>query len=116
MKDEKVRDKFGTVQMNETVIEAIAGLAATEIDGVKCLAGGIVHDAITRSDCKNLNRAVRVSLQNGQIAVKLALVLDGSVSVPDVARALQEKVKNSVEIMTGNEVTSVDLVVTGVEE
>ena len=115
MKDETIKDKFGMVQMSETVIEAIAGLAATEINGVKSLAGGIVHNEITRSDGKNLNRAVRVALQDGKIAIKLALILDGTVSVPEVARTLQEKVKNSVEIMTGNEVTSVDLVVTGVE-
>ena len=115
MKDETVKEKFGTVQMNENVIATIAGLAATEIRGVKCLSGGISHNEITHSDCKNLTRAVRVSLQDGKISVKLAVVLDGTVGVPEVARSMQEKVKNSVEIMTGNEVTSVDLVVTGVE-
>lgn len=115
MKDETVRNKFGAVQMNENVIAVIAGLAATEVKGVKCLAGGIDHDRITHEDGRNLTRALRVALQDGKIALKVAVVLDGTVGVPDMARSLQDKVKNSVEIMTGNEVTSVDVMVTGVE-
>ncbi len=111
---EAIQNKFGRVQIAESVIQSIAGLAATEVKGVKSLAGGLNHGSITHADSRTLSRCVRVTIQEGKIGLKLAVILDGTVGVPEVARALQEKVKSSVEVMTGNEVTGVDVVVTGV--
>ena len=113
MKDESVKNKFGKVQIKESVIASIAGLSATDVKGVRSLAGGIEHDMITHEDGKSLARAIRVSIQDGKISLKIAIVLDGTRAVPEVARALQEKVKSYLEMMTGNEVTSIDVIVAG---
>ena len=112
--DKKVNDKLGEVRIADEVIAAIAGLAATEAKGVASLAGGIVHDQITYSKSRSLSRCVRVSVDDNEVAVKLALILDGSVPVPEVSEDAGDRVRNAVESMTGLTVSDIKITIAGV--
>ena len=114
MKEETVQSKFGHVKISDNVIAAIAGLSATDVKGVASLAGGIKHEMITHSDGNQLANCIRVNIENGKIGVRIAVVLDGTIGIPEVAEAIRKKVKGYVETMTGNEVSSLDIVVSGV--
>lgn len=112
--DKKMNEKLGDVRIADEVIAAIAGLAATEAKGVTSLAGGILHDQITYSGSRSLSRCVRVSVDDNEVEVKLALVLDGSVPVPEVSEDAGERVKNAIESMTGMVVTDIKITIAGV--
>ena len=106
--------KIGELKIADDVISTIAGLAATDVDGVACLAGGITHDMITSSNVKNVHKAVRISIDGGCVSVKLALILTGNRSIPEVTADVKGNVENAIESMTGLKVTDVNITIAGV--
>ncbi len=112
--EESVKNKLGEIRIADDVILAIAGLAATEAKGVSTLAGGITNERITTSDVKNLGKAVRINVADNTVDVRIAVVLDGTVTIPECSSEIQERVKNAIESMTGMEVTEVQVIIAGV--
>ena len=112
--EESVKSKIGEIRIADEVICAIAGLAATDVKGVSTLAGGITNDRITTSGVKNLGKAVRINVADNIVDVRIAVVLDGSVSIPECSTEIRDKVKSAIESMTGMEVTEVQVIIAGV--
>ena len=106
---------MGEVKIADEVVAIIAGLAATEVEGVDCMAGKITNEIISRLGMKNLSKRVRVDVLEGVVTVSLALVLKYNYSIVDVTAKVQEKVKSAIENMTGLEVADVNIRVAGVE-
>ena len=102
-------DKLGEVKIADEVIAIIAGLAATEIEGVSSMAGNITNELVSRLGMKNLSRGIRVEVEEGIVNVKVALNIAYGYSIPDVSSKVQERVKNAVENMTGLEVSGVNV-------
>ena len=107
--------KIGEVQIADEVVAIIAGLAATEVEGVASMAGNITNELISRLGMKNLSKGVKVDVLEGVVTVSLSLNLKYNYSIMDVSAKVQEKVKNAVENMTGLEVADVNIKVAGVE-
>lgn len=107
--------KIGEVQIADEVVAIIAGLAATEVEGVASMAGNITNELISRLGMKNLSKGVKVDVLEGVVTVSLALNLKYNYSIMDVSAKVQDKVKNAVENMTGLEVADVNIRVAGVE-
>lgn len=102
------------VQITEEVIAIIAGLAATEVEGVHSMAGGITNEIVARLGKKNLAAGVKVLVNDNIVTVDLSLVIERGVFVPDVSKEVQEKVKTSIENMTGLKVKAVNIQITNV--
>ena len=109
------KDKIGEVQIADEVVAIIAGLAATEVEGVDSMAGNITNDLIARLGMKNLSRGVKVDVLEGIVTVSLALVLKYGYNIMDVSAKIQEKVKAAVENMTGLTVADVNIRIPGVD-
>ena len=108
-------DGLGEVQIAEEVITIIAGLAATEVEGVCSMGGNITKELVSRLGMKNLSKGVKVDVLEGVVTVSLALNMKYNYSIMDVSAKVQEKVKSAVENMTGLEVADVNVKVAGVE-
>ena len=108
-------DTIGEVRIADEVVAIIAGLAATEVDGVDSMAGNITNEVIGKLGIKNLSKGVKVDVLEGVVTVSLALNLKYDYSIMEVTKKVQEKVKNAVENMTGLEVADVNIKVAGVE-
>lgn len=102
-------DALGEVQVADEVITIIAGLAATEVEGVSSMAGNITKDLVSRLGIKNLAKGVRISIDEGKVTVNLALNIAYGYTIPEVSGKVQEKVKAAVENMTGLQVAAVDI-------
>lgn len=106
---------MGEVKIADEVVAIIAGLAATEVEGVDCLYGRLTNEIISRQGIKNLSKGVRVEVLEGVVTVSLALVLKYNYSIVNVTSKVQEKVKTAIENMTGLEVADVNIRVAGME-
>lgn len=106
---------IGKVQIADEVVAIIAGLAATEVEGVASMAGNITNELVGKLGMKNLSKGVKVDVLEGVVTVSLALNLKYNYSIMDVSAKVQERVKNAVENMTGLEVADVNIRVAGVE-
>ncbi|MBQ4361744.1 MAG: Asp23/Gls24 family envelope stress response protein [Lachnospiraceae bacterium] len=110
-----VESSIGKVGITEEVLAVMAGIAAMEIEGVASVNRTATRQLIAKLGMKSLADGVRVSENNGAVSVRINLNLDYGVSVGDVSGKVQEKVKASIENMTGLAVETVDVSIAGVE-
>ena len=106
---------IGTVQIADEVVAIIAGLAATEIEGVKSMAGNITNELVSKLGMKNLSKGVKVNFSDEKVSVDLALNIRYGYEIPVVSKKVQEKVKSAIETMTGLEVSVVNIKIAGVD-
>jgi uncharacterized alkaline shock family protein YloU len=108
-------DQLGDVRIADEVVAVIAGLAATEVEGVASMAGNITKDLVYKLGSKNLSRGVRVEVKSGVVIVSLALNIAYGYSIPKISQKAQEKVKSAIENMTGLEVKEVHVKIVAVD-
>ena len=106
---------IGKVQIADEVVAIIAGLAATEVEGVASMAGNITNELVGKLGMKNLSKGVKVDVLDGIVTVTLALNMSYGYSIKDITAKVQEKVKAAIENMTGLEVADVNIRIAGVD-
>lgn len=109
--------EHGSVSFATDVISTIAGLAATEVEGVASMGGGStgLADILTRrgQSTKNLTKGVKVEVAEGSVTVTITIVVEFGSPIPEVAAGIQENVKKAIETMSGLTVKSIDVHVQG---
>ena len=106
--------ELGAIRIADEVVSIIAGLAATEVEGVASMSGGIVGGIAEALGRKNFSKGVKVDVGEHEAAVDLYLIVGYGSRIPDVAWKVQENVKKAIESMTGLAVVNVDVHVQGV--
>ena len=112
--DEKV-EIATNLNISEDVIGIIAGLAASEVEGIAGMTLGFV-DGINQilGSTKKYSKGVKIELDGKKVTVDIFVNVKYGVRIPDVAWAAQTAVKNAVETMTGLEVVAVNINVQGI--
>ena len=100
---------IGVVQIADDVVSMIASLAAAEVEGVSSMTGKVTNELMGRVGMKKLTRGVRVNLLDNLVTINLCVVLEYGYSIPQTCKKVQEKVKSSVENMTGLTVEDVNI-------
>lgn len=108
--EKKIYEIKDGVNISADVVAIIAGLSATETDGVNSLAGGIKYDEVSKAGPTKLSRAIRI-IENGgdSLSVRIHLKVDYGYEIPTVSVNVQQKVKAAIENMTGMKVHEVDI-------
>ena len=106
---------MGEVQIADEVVAIIAGLAATEVEGVASMAGNITNELVGKLGMKNLSRGVKVAVQENEVTVELSLNMSYGYSIPKTSAKVQEKVKSAIESMTGLSGVEVNIHIAGVD-
>ena len=97
----------GKIVYNNGILDNIVILAVSEIDGAEVF---LPHEG----DSKSAKKSVKVKQEKDGIYVSVDVVINASLSVPDMAFKIQENIKHNVEAMTGYHITNVDITVQGV--
>ena len=105
----------GTVKIADDVVAVIAGLAATEVEGVVSMAGNISHELMSKMGVKKLSKGVKVEVIGKNVKTDIAIIIEYGYHIPAVSQKVQEKVKVTIENMTGLNVTDVNVRIAGVE-
>ena len=92
-------ESIGTVQIADDVVAMIASLAATEVDGVSAMAGNVTNELMSKVGVKSLTKGVKVEY---------------GYNIPATCQAVQQKVKNAIENMTGLTCSDVNIRIAGV--
>ncbi len=106
--------QYGQIKIADEVVGIIAGLAATEVEGVAGMSGGLAGGIVEMLGRKNLAKGVKVEVGERETAVDLYIIVEYGVKIPDIAWKIQESVKNAVETMTGLNVVEVNINIQGV--
>ena len=108
------KDTIGEVQIADEVVAIIAGLAATEVEGVDSMAGNITNGLVSKLGMKNLSKGVKVEVTEEHVSVDLSLNIKYGYSIPSVSEKVQDKVKSAIENMTGLNVLDANIRIAGV--
>ena len=109
------KDKIGEVQIADEVVAIIAGLAATEVEGVDSMAGNITNELVSKLGMKNLSKGVKVEIVDSVVSVDLTLNIEYGMNILETSKKVQEKVKAAIENMTGLEVADVNIHIASVD-
>ncbi|MFR1708130.1 MAG: Asp23/Gls24 family envelope stress response protein [Clostridium sp.] len=103
-------EETGIVRISDEVIGVIASLAASEIEGVAGMSAGLVEDISKKiTGKKNVSKGVKVTMDNGSAVIDLHMSVEYGIKIPDMALKVQKNVKNTVETMTGLNVSLVNI-------
>lgn len=100
---------IGEVQIADDVVAIIAGIAATEVDGVASMYGNITNELVSKLGMKNLAKGVKAVLDDNEVNVDLSLNVKFGYNIKEVSSKVQEKVKTAIENMTGLNVNLVNI-------
>jgi len=108
-------DSLGEVNIADEVVTIIAGLAATEVEGVGSMAGNITNELVSRLGKKNLSKGVRVEVADNRVTVDVAINIEFGYAIPEISEKVQERIKSAIETMTGLEVNAVNVRIVSVD-
>lgn len=106
--------EYGEIRVAEEVVLTIAGLAATEVEGVSGMSGGFVDGIVEILGKKSLSKGVKVEISEDTVVIDLYLIVDYGVKIPDIAWKIQDNVKATIESMLSMKVTDVNIHIQGV--
>lgn len=110
-----LEEDTGKVNISDDVVASIAGIAASEIEGVTGMSRGMAYDIAEKLGAKkNPQKGVKVSVSDDGAVIDLYIIVAFGVRIPELAWEVQENVKNSVESMTGIDVLKVNVCIEGV--
>ncbi|MGL4799187.1 MAG: Asp23/Gls24 family envelope stress response protein [Cellulosilyticaceae bacterium] len=109
----EVEDEAGQVQIADDVIAVIAEIASMEVEGTAGIGGK--NDLVQTIRGKKAAKGIKVEVGEGEVFIEVMCIVKYGVKIQDVCLKIQEKVKNSIETMTGLMVRTVDVHVIGVE-
>ena len=113
---EPAQDDMGAIKVADEVLSIVAGLAASEVNGVYGMSGGIREGLTDMLGKQNFSKGIKVYTDGRTVRVEVHVIIAYGYNIPDVAIKLQEKVKEAVQNMTGYDVTGVDIHVEGVRK
>ncbi len=99
----EIRTDIGKLALSEEAIATIAGAAATECyGGVVGMAGRKMTDGISELLGQEKSQPrVDVTIDGDDLYITLYVVLGYGVKIPEVARMVADKVRYTVENLTG---------------
>jgi len=106
--------ELGNVEISEDVIEVIAGICASEVDGVFAMQGNFTTGVAERLGVKSHSKGVKVELTDEGILLDLYVVLNNGASIPVVAAKLQESIRQTIKNMTALEVSEINVHIVGI--
>lgn len=113
--NEEAEESIGNIKISVDVVSTIAGIAASEIEGVSCMHTSFAEGFAKKLGARrNASNGVKVDMNADSVSIDLYIVVEYGIRIPELAWSVQENVKNSVETMTGLPVSKVNIHIEGI--
>ena len=107
-------ENINEIEISSDVVAVIAGVAVSEVPGVSSMSGTFAGITEALSGKKNMAKGIKVEVDPKGAKIDVNIVVEYGTRIPDVAFEIQNRVKKSVEAMTGLKVLEVNIHVQGV--
>lgn len=107
-------NEIGKVKISEEVIAIIAGVAATDVEGVASIAGGITRELILKTGTKKLAKGVTAKIEENNVDIFIAINLEYGYNLLETTKKVQEKIKFQIEGMTGLTASNINVKIASV--
>ncbi|MBE6787292.1 MAG: Asp23/Gls24 family envelope stress response protein [Ruminococcaceae bacterium] len=109
-----VMENKTTLSINTEVLKKMAKIAATEVTGVAGISNRNI-DLKGAIKSKNPFAGVKIESVNGALEIGVYIIVKKDANVKEVAKKVQENVKDKIQSMTGSAVTKVNVTVADIE-
>lgn len=107
--------EFGQIQISSNVVAGIAGLAALEVKGVYSTIGSVANEIAGKFGMRNLGKGIRAVIEGNEVVIDMNISMMYGYNIMNTCSMIQDKVKQSVENMTGLECTKVNVCIAEVK-
>lgn len=109
------KQNLGNIEVAPEVLEIIASIAATDIEGVASMQGNFASGVAERLGKKIHGKGVKTDLSEEGLMIDIYCVVNYGVSIPQTALKIQEQVRQTLENMTSLQTQEVNVHITGVQ-
>jgi uncharacterized alkaline shock family protein YloU len=113
-KNPEISNEMGSIRIADEVVSTVAGIAASDVEGIHNMSGGIGADIAERFGRKNLGKGIKVEVTDDQTKIDIFVTIKYGYTIPEVAGNVQNAVRSAVETMTGLKVTAVNVHVSAI--
>ncbi|MBJ3909386.1 Asp23/Gls24 family envelope stress response protein, partial [Salmonella enterica subsp. enterica serovar Agona] len=93
----------------------IAGIAASEVEGVAEMRGNFATGVVERFGKKNHGKGVKVDLSDDGIIIDVYCVMMFGVSIPKVANAVEDNIRQTLLNMTALSINEINIHIVGIQ-
>lgn len=108
------KDDFGEVQISESVIASIAGLAALEVEGVSDTIGSVANEIAGKLGVKSHSKGIKATIIGDDVYLDMNINMKYGYNVLNTCKSIQDRVKQAIENMTELECKEVNICIAGV--
>lgn len=113
--ENKLPEVKGEIKINEDVIATIVAMALAEAKGIKPATGGsFIEELAEKFGKRPTPRGVKVEVEGEEVSVDLSLTVEYGMKIPSLILEVQEKIKTTVEEMTGYKVKEINVTIQGI--
>jgi len=106
--------ELGAIRVHNSVIAAIARLAALKVPGVVEMSGSFTEGLASMVGKASFDRGIKVDMEDQKLNLDLHIVIAFGVRIPQVAWSIQNDVRKAIEDMTGKKIGLINVIVQGV--
>ena len=107
--------ELGAIRVHNSVIAAIARLAALKVPGVVEMSGSFAEGLASMVGKASFDRGIKVDMDDQKVNLDLHIVIAFGVRIPQVAWRIQNDVRKAIEDMTGKKIGLINVIVQGVK-
>lgn len=107
--------ELGAIRIHNSVIAAIARLAALKVPGVVEMSGSFAEGLASMMSKSSFDRGIKVDMEDQKISLDLHIVIAFGIRIPQVAWRIQNDVRKAIEDMTGKKIGQINVIVQGVK-
>ncbi len=108
------KNEFGTINIADRALAAIAYITSLQMEGVVSMDPGLVADLTSMFGKEAETTGVTVHIEDDEVSVDLYIRVAYGLRVPDLALRLQEKVRSALETYAEVTVVAINVYVQGI--
>lgn len=109
IKETNKTNTLGEIEVAPEVLEVIAGIAANEVDGVYAMQGKFSKKMRNVFGKTNHKKGIHLVTDDDGLKVEIYCYFNFGVNVPEVAKTIQQRVREQVLHMTDIELSEVNI-------
>ncbi len=109
------KDELGQIEVAPEVIEVIAGIATTEVEGVAATRGNFASGVVERFGKKVHSKGIKSAMsEDGHIVIDVFCSVKYGFAIPKVAKDIQRAIRQAILTMTSIETSEVNVHITAI--
>ncbi|MBP0979273.1 MAG: Asp23/Gls24 family envelope stress response protein [Oscillospiraceae bacterium] len=109
------KESVGSLKISQEVIESIASVAASEVEGVASVADNIKSKDVFNIKKSLMSKSIKVNINNDIAVIDVYINIKHGAKIQVVSECVQKKVKDAIQSMTGIAISKVNVHIIGIE-